>query len=544
MMKYQDMKKEYSSEHIWRHYCGFLDIGIDEYMQIQNSLMSEQLHLWMNSGLGKRLTNDGCIEDINSFRASFPLTTYADYADDLLARRGDLLPDEPVIWIQTTWEGGIRPIKLAPYTRSMLDAYRRNAMAIVMLTSAKKKGEVNVQRHENVLYGGAPLPYSTGLIPTLLAEEVELSWLPDGDANHLSFSQRIKKGFGMAFRSGLDYIFATGSVANYMTESFGKAGSGSSGSIKPSLKYGYRWLKGKYIAKRDGRALLPRDVFDIKGFVCAGTDAKAYRDRLEAAWGVYPIEIAAGTESTCIATETRLSPGMVFFPDACFYEFIPEHEMLRSIEDPSYKPVTCLMDEVREGENYELVISVLHGGAFMRYRIGDVYRCISGCQGGVLPRFTFVDRVPTVIDIAGFTRITKQSIEEVIKLSGLKLADWIARKEFDEDNNPYFHMFIEISPEMQSGSATTKKVLTEHLATYFKAFDSDYEDLKKLLGVEPLKITVLTYGTMKKYKEETGRDIPKINACEADVSALLRSIDQGTHRKEGKNAEYSSVSVH
>ena len=29
---------------------------------------------------------------------------------------------------------------------------------------------------------------------------------------------------------------------------------------------------------------------------------------------------------------------MYFFPDTCFYEFIPEDEMEKSFDDPSYEP--------------------------------------------------------------------------------------------------------------------------------------------------------------------------------------------------------------
>ena len=47
-----------------------------------------------------------------------PLTEYEDYADILLTKQPDMLPGNPVIWIQTTWEGGKHPIKVAPYTRS------------------------------------------------------------------------------------------------------------------------------------------------------------------------------------------------------------------------------------------------------------------------------------------------------------------------------------------------------------------------------------------------------------------------------------------
>lgn len=213
---------------------------------------------------------------------------------------------------------------------------------------------------------------------------------------------------------------------------------------------------------------------------------------------------------------------MVLFPDACFYEFIPEQEYIKNLNDPTYKPQTVLMNEVTEGENYEIVLSVLHGGAFMRYRIGDVYHCVSASPTGRLPRFTFYDRVPSVIDIASFTRITETAISEAVRLSKLGIDDWIARKEFDRNDNPYMHMYIEISEDAQENDVISKRVLTEHLSTYFKAFDSDYDDLKKLLNMEPLKITVLKHGTIKSYRREMNRELPRINASASDLSALLR----------------------
>ena len=158
----------------------------------------------------------------------------------------------------------------------------------------------------------------------------------------------------------------------------------------------------------------------------------------------------------------------------------------------------------------------------MRYRIGDVYHCVSAASTGELPRFSFYDIIPSVIDIASFTRITETAIAETVRLSKLGIDDWIARKEFDRNDNPYMHMYIEISEDAQESDVVSKRVLTEHLATYFKAFDSDYDDLKKLLNMEPLKITVLKHGTMKAFCRETGRTLPKINASMMDVSAMLR----------------------
>ena len=192
-----------------------------------------------------------------------------------------------------------------------------------------------------------------------------------------------------------------------------------------------------------------------------------------------------------------------------------------SPRDPAYRPRTCLMDEVQAGEVYEIVLSVFHGGAFMRYRIGDMYRCLSA-GGGQLPRMTFVDRVPNVIDIAGFTRITASSMEEVIRLSRLELGEWILKKEFNRNGDPFLHMYLEIPPQAQAGEVMTKAVLTEHLSLYFKYFDSDYGDLKKLLNMEPLEITVLKYGTIAAYERRLGEKLSRINPDMMDVTGLLR----------------------
>ncbi|MGM9521886.1 MAG: GH3 auxin-responsive promoter family protein [Oscillospiraceae bacterium] len=523
-MKFRDKLKASGKEKIWDEYCGFLDLGIDDYMYIQNRLMTEQMLSWGKSGLGKKLLGGAVPETVEEFRRIMPLTEYEDYADVLLPKKADMLPGEPVVWIQTTWEGGLKPIKLAPYTREMLDVYKHNVVAVTMLASGRRKGDFDVKKGDRVLYGGAPLPYATGLLPSLLNEDVDFVWLPDDDAGSgMSFSQRIKKGFSMAMHGGIDYFFAIGSVANYITENFGKAvkgGGGKRGPVSPAIAM--RYIKAKYVCRRDGREITPGDIFKIKGFASAGTDAACYKESLARAWGVSPVEIAAGTESTCIASETWEQQGMAFFPDACFYEFIPESEMLANLQDRSRVPRTCLMNEVHTGEKYELVISVLHGGAFMRYRIGDVYRCVSA-EGGKIPRFTFVDRVPTIIDIAGFTRITEVSISEVMKISNLGIHNWLAKKEFDERGRPFLHMYIELDEEAERRGAVSRQVLTEHLSVYFRYFDSDYNDLKKLLGMEPLKITILKLGTIETYCARAGRAVPRISPSDLDVAEILAS---------------------
>ena len=103
-MRFEEKLKEFPKEAIWSEYCGFLDLDIKEYMQIQNRLLLEQIRLWSRSPLGQSFLKGKYPGTIEEFRAMVPLTTYDDYADVLLARRKEMLPEEPVIWIQTTWD--------------------------------------------------------------------------------------------------------------------------------------------------------------------------------------------------------------------------------------------------------------------------------------------------------------------------------------------------------------------------------------------------------------------------------------------------------
>ena len=534
-MKFEDKLNRQQYDELWQEYCGFLDLDIDSYMQIQQRLMLEQIILWSECELGKELLDEERPKTIDEFRNVMPLTTYGDYADVLLQKKGDMLPDYPIVWIQTTWEGGRHPIKVAPYTKSMLDTYRNNVLACMMLSTSTEKGKFNVRATDKMLYGLAPLPYATGLFPLALNDEISIEFLPPvKEAVKMSFGERNKKGFKLGLKKGIDFFFGVGSVAYYVSLSLSAMGSDNSGTGGGSLKRMLmscsprmllRLMLAKSRCKKEGRGLKPKDLFKLKGFMCAGTDNHCYKDDLEDLWGIRPMELFAGTEPSCIGTETWTRNGMYFFPDTCFYEFIPEEEMNKSYEDESYQPKTYLMNEVIPGEKYELVISVLKGGAFMRYRVGDVYRCV-GLENNEdktkIPRFKYIDRIPTIIDIAGFTRISENSIQNVIDLSGLTIEDWIAVKEYNKHNKPLLHMYVEMELNSLASHAISKEILKEHLGVYFKYVDQDYKDLKRILGMDPLEITILKCGSFAEYRKKRGKEIKRINPSAYEVMELQK----------------------
>lgn len=534
-MNLKEKLKKHQYKEIWQQYCGFLDLSMEGYMKIQKRLMEEQIQLWSHSGIGQSILKGKYPKNLDEFRRMVPLTEYEDYADILLSKQTDMLPGTPIIWIQTTWEGGKHPIKVAPYTRSMLDTYRNNVVACLILSTSKEKGKFDVESTDTFLYGLAPLPYATGLFPLALGEDIDIEFLPAvKDAVNMSFTERNKAGFKLAMKKDLGFFFGLGSVAYAVSQSLPSM-TGSGGGIhfsslfkcKPHMIA--RIIKAKKLCQQENRGLMPKDLFHLKGFMVAGTDNQCYKDDLERLWGIRPMELFAGTEPSIIGTETWTRKGMYFFPDTAFYEFILESDMLKNHEDPSFVPPTYLMDEVRPGEKYELVFSIFKGGVFARYRCGDMYRCV-GLENREdetkIPRFEYVDRVPWIIDIAGFTRISENGIRNVIKLSGLPICNWVAVKEYNEKKRPYLHMYVELEGDALVKQAMSADILKELLSTYFKYIDQDYRDLKKILGMDPLVVTVIRCGTFRRYEEKTGKKMNRMSPSYYELKELLDAQDE------------------
>lgn len=541
-MTFEEKLVNQEYDRIWQEYCGFLDLDMESYMKIQRRLLEEQIKIWSSSPLGQKILKGRKPSNVEEFRSMVPLTTYDDYADVLLMKKEEMLPDKPIIWLQTTWEGGKHPIKVAPYTRGMLETYKNNIITCLMMATSKGRGNFDIGVGDTFLYGLAPLPYITGLIPLGLSDQFHMEFLPPvNEAVNMTFSERNKRGFKMGLSKGIDFFFGMGSVAYYVSKSIASLSEGSKkggSSLKKLLNMSpsmaIKYVKAKKQCQREERPLMPKDLFQLKGFLCAGTDNRCYKDDLEELWGIRPVEVFAGTEPSFVGTETWNRNGLYFFPDSCFYEFMPEAEMYRNMEDSSYVPKTVCMDEVVPGEVYELVLTVLKGGAFARYRVGDMYRCLgltSKEDETRIPRFEYIDRVPDIIDIAGFTRISENSIKNVIELSGLEVAGWVALKEFTADKGrPFLHMYVELTPGTIVNRAVSRELLKEHLTIYFKYVDQDYHDLKHILGMDPLEITVLKCGTFSAYEEKTGKPLRHINPSIHDVQEMVR-MQEPTNRQ-------------
>ena len=521
MSTLQEMLRQEEYDKIWEKYCGFLDLNLNEFMQIQERLLMEQIELLSRCKLGEKLMGGIKPTSIEEFREKVPLTTYEDYADILLNKDEEALPSKPMYWIKTTWKGGTHETKLAPYSESMIEEHTKAFIASLLLATSKKPGEFSLRDHDKFLYGMAPLPYLTGLAPYGVRNEIEFEYLPSIDkAEGLGFEERNKIGFELGLNKGIDLFFGLSSVLVKIGEDFARGSTGGMKTPRPdNFKMLYRLMRAFVKRKFKKQILLPKDLWDMKGILCAGTDTHAFKEKIEYYWGKRPKEIYGGTEIATVATETWGDSGLTFFPDVNFLEFIPEMDSLRSLQDKSFIPKTLLINELKPKERYELVITKFRGGAFVRYRVGDIIECLSLHNKAYninIPQVRFVDRISNIIDLAGFTRITKATIDKAVKIGKLPVRDWVACKQY-EDKEPVLHIYVEMKDDINNDSV--KEILHESL----KESDSDYKDIQMLLGKDPLRITVLPKGTFNEYEKNNEGSLTRMNPPQQSIEILLDS---------------------
>ncbi len=202
--------------------------------------------------------------------------------------------------------------------------------------------------------------------------------------------------------------------------------------------------------------------------------------------------------------------GMVFSPDICFLEFISLEEHLKNKADPNYKPRTVLYNELDLGV-YEFVLTNFHGGALVRYRIGDLFEVIALRDeelGSPLPQLRFYSRADDVIDLGNLVRLTEKDIWGAIEATGVQYQDWIARKEFNSDE-VCLHIYLEPKPS----ESITVEDYRGKLALELSKRLPEFGGLNEILGSNPIRISLLKPGSFDAYiqqKQKEGADLAHI----------------------------------
>lgn len=512
-------------DELWKKCCGFIDLSMEDFMNIQTRLLKEQMSLLKKCELGRYIFGGADPETVAEFRDEIPLTTYADYAPYLLKRRMDVLPRKPILWQYTSGKYGEYTYRWAPVTGRQLEEIEPLILAMVLFSGCKQRGEIVFNKHDKVLYGMAPPPYATGSLARAFPEGLFDFLPPINQAEEISFEERVQQGFNMALAEGLDICLALSSVMVAMGDRFSRSnGSTDLVALLMQPRILTRLVKGMVKSKLAGRPLMPKDIWKPKGLITFGIDSSIFRGKIKEMWGRYPLEFHGCTEAPLIAMQTWDYQGMTFIPQLNFFEFIPEAESIKSRENPSYQPSTLLIDELKPG-NYELVITSLLGGPFIRYRLGHLIRIMSLRNERLnidTPQMIFLTRVDDQIDIAGFTRLSEKAIWQAIENTGLAYEDWTARKE--SNGLPALHLFI----ELKDNGHLTPQQITNRIHEELKILYTPYAELESFTGLKPLIVTQLPSNAFQSYKEKqqaVGADImqlkpPHINPSDETIAFL------------------------
>lgn len=462
-----DLLKQGRNEELWQMCCGFLKLNIHEFMDIQKRLLMEQLELLNSCAIGKKIMRGATPRTVEEFRQRVPLTTYQDYCPELMEKREETLPSKPIYWVRTSGKSGDYPCKWVPISVAYAEELSKALFGVGLLSHCGRWGDTdNDANHISVLYSVAPRPYISGTFADLLRIQTPVKYLPPLEkAEGLSFDERIKLGFEQAMTDGFGYFFGLSivlvKVGDKLRESSNRA------SLRPFLtspKALWRLGRGKIRSRLAGRPMLPKDLWSLKGIIGSGIDSSVYKDKIKEAWGRNPLDIYSCTEGGVIATQTWDYSGMTFTPHLNFLEFIPEDEQLKWQMDHSYVPRTLLLDEVEAGETYEIVITNYHGGAMIRYRIGDIVRITSLKNeklGIEIPQMAFERRTDDILDL-GVTRLTEKVIWEAIESTGVPYEDWMACKEVGDEM--VLRIFIEVNDGFHSASDEIAKAIYRRIS--------------------------------------------------------------------------------
>jgi len=536
MTRPNDLLRQGSKEELRQMCCGIIDLSLEQFMDIQKRLLLEQIELLKNCELGRKIMRGAMPETVEEFREQVPLTTYGDYLPELAERREDGLPAKVARWTRTSGKTGEYDVKWVPMSEDFARECEKLGAAVVLFSTCAGRGDTSkVKEHFRLLFSMGTPEYISGACVYLMQQALGCDLLPS-NGEGMQFQERMKAGFNEALYRGLDMVGGLPSVLLAVGEQF-KQRSGKR-DIRPLLSHPKalgRVIRAVVRSKLAHRSMLPKDMWSLKGIAGSGTDSGIFRKKVEELWGRPLLEMYSSTEGGYYAIQTWDYEGMTFVPNLNFLEFAPESEWFKWQLDHSYRLKTVLLDEVKAGENYEIVITNFHGGILARYRIGDMVRITSLRNEKLnidIPQMVFERRADELIDIFGFGHITEKLTWMAIENTGIPYADWTARKEIIDDK-PTLHIYLELKGDYIASEQAVAAAVYEEFQKLdrihnFNLYKFAYGEAAELLDLKPVKVTFLPRGASSSYisqRQAEGADLghikpPHINPSDEILSML------------------------
>src|SRR4030043_347758 len=157
MPKAIELLREGRDEELWQMCCGFLSLSINDFMDIQEHLLLQQLELLSNCKLGEKILHGARPKTVEEFRRMVPLTTYKDYCPELLDKREDILPAKPALWAHTSGQSGEYPCKWIPMSSTYALELSKVLYGVGIISGCGGWGDTShIPDTINILYSVAP----------------------------------------------------------------------------------------------------------------------------------------------------------------------------------------------------------------------------------------------------------------------------------------------------------------------------------------------------------------------------------------------------
>src|SRR5262249_7461196 len=144
--------------------------------------------------------------------------------------------------------------------------------------------------------------------------------------------------------------------------------------------------------------------------------------------------------------------------------------------------------------------------------------------GIALPQVISYSRRSDLMEIAGFVRLTEQTVWRAIEDADVPYVEWTARKEI-VDSQPVVHLRLEPRP----GTPFTAEPGRGRIHEALKRLEPDWADMETMAGLQPLIVTYMPPGSFDRYTEHRrreGADLAHLkplhmNATDGSIEALL-----------------------
>lgn len=482
-MLYEDqfLRDGSSSATAWTRYCGFLDLSVDQFCEIQRKLLIRQLEKVTEAPLYKKLVGGAKPLSIDEFRRAVPLTSYKDYAPYLQDGQESELPQKPRYWIHTSAARGT--FKRVPWTDRFHRLQCRNIISALILSSAKGPGDVQVMPGCKILNLIPERPFASAQLAFGLTDQFSAQPIPALEASEkLPFIKKMDAAIMLALNSNIDFaigmtssLLKLGERFRYLLPDIRRSPSAMM-KLHPAVAWRLLW------SWRDG-SQLPAGAWKVKGIIGWGADSDVFEKEFEQQWGKKLLQMYASSESGIMAMQDWRHGPLAFLPDSVFFEFLPQEFVGTST------PSTVLISDVEEGKVYEPVITSFYGMPFLRYRQGDLVRLVTvDGKGNSVSRMTFVGRADDTIDLFGIARLNTEVFSQALDQSELSQREWFLRKELNQGR-----VMLRLYIELDRGTDVVD--VERRVSRALKLLDRHWGEAVYTMGYNPIKIKALPPGT-------------------------------------------------